>query len=162
MGSTPGLLHVASLLVFLFADGASGFAMLRLRRETDPSRLALLLDVSKDARVWLNAGMAGIFLTGGALAWRGGWLRAGWMWASVVVFVGLGVAMGFLGTRPFERARQALGIPNGFDKKARAEPRRRSDEEIRTAVERAPARLLAAVGWAGLFAILWLMMAKQF
>jgi len=156
------LAHVASVLAFLFAHGASGFAMLRLRRESDASRIALLLDLSKDARVWLNVGMSGLFLTGALLAWRGGWWRVGWWWASVVLFVAISLPMGLLGTRHFERLRQAVGLPNGFDKKAKVEPRRRSDAEILATARRAPARLLAIAGWAGLLVILWLMMAKPF
>lgn len=154
--------HVAGLLVFLFAHGASAFAMLRVRRERDPDRLAALLDLSKDAQAPLRVGMAVMGASGFWLAWKGGFLRAGWVWASVAVLVVASAAMGFLGTRYFEGLRQLVGLPNAFDKKEKREPRRASPAEIEARQARSGAWALAALGAASILVLLWLMMFKPF
>jgi uncharacterized membrane protein len=140
--------HVAGLLLFLFAHGASAFVMLRVRREGDPGRLAALLDLSKDAQAPLRLGMAVMGVSGFWLAWEGGFLKAGWVWASVGVFVLASAVMGFLGTRYFEGLRELLAAS---DRKA-LDARR----------ERSLAWLLAAFGSASILVLLWLMMYKPF
>lgn len=154
--------HVASVLLFFFAHGASAFAMLRLAREREIERIRALLDVSKDSRVWLNVSMLATTVTGGALAYYGGFLRAGWIWASVAIFVVLAGVMGFLGTRYFEGVRQAVGLPNGFDKKLKRAPAPADAAEIDRVLSRTFGRSLAAVGALASAALLYLMMVKPF
>ena len=49
--------HVVAVILGLGAHGASAFAMFRVRRETDRSRMAAILDVSSSSLIVASIGL---------------------------------------------------------------------------------------------------------
>jgi hypothetical protein len=85
-----------------------------------------------------------------------------WIWAALVLFVAIAVAMYMVATPFFKRLRIALGqrVP-GMAKDA-PEPAAAPDGDIVAIAATAPAMALNAIGGIGLVVILWLMVVKPF
>jgi uncharacterized membrane protein len=147
------LLHIAGAFGFLMAHGVSAYAVLRLRRERDPARVAHLLEMSSGSvGVMWNA--IGLLLLGGILAgFTGGFWGQGWIWAAIVLLVATTVAMYVVATPWVKRLRTVAG--------AMAEGSRAVDQEQFQEILRSRRPItIAAVGFVGLLAILWLMIFK--
>lgn len=73
--------HVARVLVFLRAHGASAVVSFRLKNERDPERLRALLDLSSASigsiATWIPLGV--VILTGVVLGFMGGWWGQWWI-----------------------------------------------------------------------------------
>lgn len=152
--------HVLAAFVFAAGHGVSVLVAFRLRRETDRARMAALLDVSQ-----LAVGLATIalivVLLAGILAGivLGSWSRA-WIWVSLVLLVGVGVAMTPLGIGYFNQIRLALGLRTRDFKEGQPDPVPASDESLRTILaSRRPEQLLV-IGGVGFVVIVWLMMFR--
>src|SRR2546421_3537449 len=95
--------HVASVFGFLFAHGGSAFASWQLRRERRPEPARALLKLS-ELSLYASAPFLLLLIASGiALGFMGGWWNRPWVWASIVIFVLVSLAMGFFGG--YHRAR---------------------------------------------------------
>jgi hypothetical protein len=155
-------LHVASVLGFLLAHGASAMVMFRLRDERVPARLCALLDLSQavGGGMAITAGL--LVLTGLVGGFTGRWWGQGWIWASLGLFLAISLAMSALGRVHFERVRRALGIPNDADRKRHVAPAPLPPDQLAAVLAAGRPGLLAGVGLVGLAVITWLMMFKPF
>lgn len=149
------LLHVFGVLGFVMFHGVSISAALLLRKERDRARITQVLQFSGSSVKGMYASLGWLILFGAIAGWKGQYLGAGWLWASIgilAVVVGEMVLVG----KPFYRlVKEAVEVrPSGVP--------RRSDEEL-DAILRSPVTLLnTAIGFAALALIAYLMIFKPF
>lgn len=144
--------HLGGVLLFVAGHGASATAGMKLRGERDPARMAALLDASASARGSTYAGMALLGVGGLAAAFAGHWWSAGWLWASIVLFVLMAGVLVALAIPYYRRLRAAVAAAaDGGD----------AGDLARLTASPVPLAILA-VGLAGLALILWLMVFKPF
>jgi hypothetical protein len=156
------LLHVAGAFLFVISHGASAWAVIALRRETDPGRIRALADLSSASLTVMYVGLL-LLLVGGVWAGiAGDWFRFGWIWAALALFVAVSVGMYAIATPYFKRLRIALGQRVMGMPKDAPDPLPLVDGEIAAVAAAAPASLLVTVGVGGLLVILWLMVVKPF
>lgn len=152
-------LHVVSAFVFMLAHGASATVMYRLRVEREPAALRTLFAVRDAADLPFSLSAALMILSGIALAFLGRWWRAGWIWASLGVFLAITVVMSLLGRAYFEKARALLERPAAGESPASSLDS--TDALSRMAASGRP-HVLMSVGVGGFLAIVYLMMFKPF
>ena len=151
-------LHVLSVMGFLLAHGSAAVVMFRLRSERDPARIGALLDLSRAVGGLTAATALLLLLAGLAGGFMGSWWGRGWIWASLGLFIVIGVVMSSLGRVYFERVRRALAAAPG-SATASAGP---AAEPVAAAIAAGQPLLVAAIGLGGLAVITWLMMFKPF
>jgi hypothetical protein len=144
--------HLGGLLLFAAGHGASATIGMRLRRERDPARMAALLDASAAARGSTYAGLALLGIGGLADAFLGHWWSAGWIWASIGVFVAMTAILIALAIPHYRRLRLAVAQAASDD----------GIEEIERLSASRTTLVLLWVGIVGLGVILWLMVFKPF
>lgn len=155
-------IHVAAVLLFFIAHGASMAVAFRLKREEDPARVRALLDLSRYALgtptvvvvlIGLGAGIAAGFM--------GGWWGELWIWISLVLFLAIGLAMTPLVAFRLNPIRVAAGMPPQPEKKDAVVPIEDA-AELRRQLDAWQPLPIAIVGLGGFLVILYLMMAKPF
>lgn len=147
-------IHVAGVLVFFFAHGASAAVAFRLRQERDPRRVRALLDLSKGSLSWLMGGSFLVLLASGiAAGFMGQWWGQLWLWLSLGLMILVVVAMTPLARMRLEAVRKAL---DGDDTNESDE-----EEAMRLLAAWNPVPI-AALGVTVLLVVLWLMMFKPF
>jgi hypothetical protein len=104
--------HVLAVLGFLAAHGASVSVAFKLRGERERDRIRALLDLSGAHLKAMYGSLLALFLSGIAAGVMGGWFIGSlWIWVSLLLLVGIMVAMFYLGTSYFSSLRRAAGLP---------------------------------------------------
>ncbi|HEX5827718.1 MAG TPA: hypothetical protein VFY23_09375 [Candidatus Limnocylindrales bacterium] len=153
--------HVFFVIVALGAHGASAVAMVAVRREPDRARLAAILDLSVRAFSVASVTLAAAVVLGIAATVMGNHGGRAWVWLSVAVLVALMVVMGPVAGAPMNRVRRALGLR--FERNGPgADPDHEPLSDVDLVAARAALRpgLVASLGLAGTFLLVWLMEAK--
>jgi plastocyanin/uncharacterized membrane protein len=147
------LLHIAGAFGFVMAHGVSAYAVLRLRKERDPVRVAQLLEMSSSS-IGIMWNAIGLLLVGGiAAGFTGHFWGQGWIWAAILLLIAVTLAMYAVATPWVKRLRTVAG--------AMAEGSRAvSDEQFGDILRSRRPHTIAAIGFAGLLAILYLMIFK--
>jgi plastocyanin/uncharacterized membrane protein len=147
------LLHIAGAFGFLMAHGVSAYAVLRLRREHDPRRVTHLLEMSSSSIGFMWSSI-GLLLVGGiAAGFTGGFWGQGWIWAAIVLLAAVTAAMYAVATPWVKRLRTiAAAMAEGS--------RAVSEEQFQGILRSRRPFTIAAIGAAGLLAILYLMIFK--
>ncbi|HET6790946.1 MAG TPA: cupredoxin domain-containing protein [Actinomycetota bacterium] len=146
-------LHIAGAFGFLMAHGVSAYVTLRLPKERDPARVSQLLELSASS-VGFMWNSIGLLLIGGiAAGFTGHFWGQGWIWAAIVVLVVVMAAMYAMGTTWAKRLRTISSAMVGGTE---AVSRPQFEEILRS---KRP-YTIAAIGFVGLLAILWLMIFK--
>jgi hypothetical protein len=157
--------HVLAVLGFVLFHGASAVVSFKLRGETEISRIRALLDLSS-ASVGAMYGSFVLFLLAGiAAGFMGGWWTSGrlWIWASVVLLVGIVVAMYAGPTRYYAAVRNAVGqMTPQQEKKGLPAPAPLAPADLARLLASPMPIVTAVVGFVGLGLILWLMLFKPF
>lgn len=146
--------HLLGVFMFLLAHGVSAGVLFRLRSERDPAVLRSLLRLSEGALSVMGVG-ALILLVAGILAgFSGNYWTTGryWLWASLVIFIGVGLLMTPLARFPLNRVRDAVDEATGELDAATME----------AAVGARRPILVASVGLGAVALLAWLMMYKPF
>ncbi|HEX6265214.1 MAG TPA: cupredoxin domain-containing protein [Actinomycetota bacterium] len=146
-------LHIAGAFGFLMAHGVSAYVTLRLPKERDPARVSQLLELSASSVgfMWNSIGL--LLLGGIAAGFTGHFWGQGWIWAAIVILVVVIAAMYAMGTTWAKRLRTISGaMVEGTE--AVSTPQ--FEEILRS---KRP-YTIAAIGFVGLLAILWLMIFK--
>lgn len=146
-------LHIAGAFGFLMAHGVSAYVTLRLPKERDPARVSQLLELSASS-VGFMWNSIGLLLIGGiAAGFTGHFWGQGWIWAAIVILLVVMAAMYAMGTTWAKRLRTISGaMVEGTE----AVSRPQFEEILRS---KRP-YTIAAIGFVGLLAILWLMIFK--
>lgn len=146
-------LHIAGAFGFLMAHGVSAYVTLRLPKERDPARVSQLLELSASS-VGFMWNSIGLLLIGGiAAGFTGHFWGQGWIWAAIVILVVVMAAMYAMGTTWAKRLRTISSAMVGGTE---AVSRPQFEEILRS---KRP-YTIAAIGFVGLLAILWLMIFK--
>ncbi len=154
------LLHVGAGFTFALAHGVSAFTALKLRRERDPARVTVLLDLSKFSLPTSTLSIVVLLISGIAGGFVGSYWGHPWIWISIAVLVVLFGYMGARGIKHHDDIRHALGIAGFYD---HGKPVQQADPvELARLLDSPRAMELAAVGGAGLLVLLWLMVVKPF
>jgi hypothetical protein len=154
------LAHVIGAFGFVFAHGASAFAAFRMRSDRRPESVAAMLGVSSTGLTVMYPSLL-LLLVGGIWAAfaQGLWDRP-WIWASLVLLLGVSTAMYLVGTRFYIRVRHAVGINAPQDGKDGVPVVPVSGDELAALLASRQPEALAAIGGVGLGLILWLMVVK--
>ncbi|HEY8439313.1 MAG TPA: hypothetical protein VIK65_11935 [Candidatus Limnocylindrales bacterium] len=156
------LLHVVGAFVFVLSHGASVWVVNAIARERDTARIGALADLSSLSLSGAYIGLL-LLLVGGIWAGIvGSHFSRLWIWAALVLFFAIAIAMYVVATPFFKRLRIALGQRVPGMAKDGPEPTPAADGDIVAIAAAAPAMALNAVGGAGLVLILWLMVVKPF
>lgn len=155
-------LHVISALGFIMAHGVSAMMIFKVRQERKYENLCNYLDISKSALGIAMMALHGVELTGITLTVWAGWWRMGWIWASLALFVAIGVVMGKFGAGYMNRVRRAMGMVSAKDLKKGIRPEPAPYEKLMEVVATGQPKLVAAVGLSGMAAIVLLMVVKPF
>jgi len=154
--------HILGTLLFLLAHGGSASAAFRLRRETERSRLAALLDLSSASVGVMYISLLALLVAGVVLGFMGKWWSQGWLWTSLVVLVLTAVAMYLRSSMPLNRVRKAAGLPYFDGRRGQPAGEPAADEGLRAAVAGVRPAEIAATGLLPIALILWLMLFKPF
>lgn len=147
--------HIAGVFGFLVAHGVSVGVAFRVRRERDPRRIMALLELSSASITLLYISLL-VLLTGGVVAgFLGKWWGDGWIWTALAALVATMVAMYALASVYYRRLRTIVS--------AMVEGSQAVSEERLAGVLSGPRPwVIAAIGFAGLLFIQYLMMFKPF
>jgi hypothetical protein len=149
------LLHVLGVLGFVMFHGVSVVAALRLRKERDRGRIAALLQFSGSSVAGMYASLGWLVVFGGIAGWKGGYLDAGWFWASVLILVLVVGEMSAVARPFYQRVKEAVEIrPSGVPRK--------SDEELEEILRSPIGVVNMAIGFIALLVIAYLMVFKPF
>lgn len=153
--------HATAILLFFVAHGVSMAVAFALKRETEPSRVRALLDLSRfslgvPTLVMLLVGLA----AGIAAGFMGGHWGRIWIWASLVLLVVVGGAMTPLATFRLQAIRTAAGGPSGGSEPVAPSPE--DPEQMRQLIAAWNPIPVATLGLTAFVVILWLMMDKPF
>jgi hypothetical protein len=133
---------------------------IRLRSEKTTDGIRSLTDLSKQTSNVMYAFIGLITITGLFLGFQGQWWSHGWIWAAIALLI---ITIGIMSvlSRRYNGVRAAVGLPVRSRRQVTtAAPG--SPEEIRRAVEAAPAGLITAIGIVTLALLLGLMILKPF
>ena len=148
-------LHVAGVIAFVLFHGVSAVAALRVRKETDRTRIAIMLQTSGSSLVGMYVSLGWLVAFGIVAGIQGGFWNDGWFWISVGVLVAVVVEMGAVARPYYQRVKEAVEVrPSGVP--------RRSDEELAQILGSPVAVWNAVFGFAALLVITWLMIFKPF
>jgi uncharacterized membrane protein len=153
-------LHIVGVFGFLIGHGVSASIFFALQRERNMDRIHLLLKLSSSASGVMGGSLLLLFLSGLAAGFMGHWWGKGWIWLSIILFIGIFVAMSLLGTQILNEVRMGIGLPSAYGQAPKPELAR--PEEIDTLLKRIRPIRLALIGFGGLVVIAWLMMFKPF
>lgn len=148
-------LHVAGVIAFVLFHGVSAVVALRVRKETDRTRIAVLLQTSGSSLLGMYVSLAWLVAFGIVAGIQGGFWDDGWFWISVGLLVVIVLEMAAVARPYYQRVKEAVEVrPSGVP--------RRSDEELAEILRSPVAVWNAAFGFAALLVITWLMIFKPF
>jgi hypothetical protein len=155
-------LHLLGLFGFLLGHGASSSVSFALRRERNPERVRVLLELSGNSFGVMYGALLVLLISGIAAGVIGHWWGSAWIWVSLaLLFVVMG-AMAGLGSRLYGQARKAAGLPYFEGMKQRPPIDPAGEDELHALLARGNPILLTVIGYGGLAIIAWLMMFKPF
>jgi uncharacterized membrane protein len=149
-------LHVIGVLAFVMFHGVSIVVSLRLWKERDRTRVAELLQLSGSSLRGMYVSLLWLVLFGMIAGVQSGiWTHQGWFWVSLGVLVVVVGQMSAVARPYYRRVKEAVELrPSGVP--------RRSDEELETMLRSPIAVANAAIGFAALAFITYLMIFKPF
>jgi hypothetical protein len=151
---------VLGIFGFLIAHGVSASVFFALKKERNPERICVLLQLSSGAArimgIFLLTLLSSGIITG--FVWH--WWRYGWIWLSLGLLIGIFAVMSIMGTRILNEIRIGVGLPSAYGQLPG--PERLSIEELNVRLEQIHPYRLAMIGFGGLALIAWLMMFKPF
>ena len=155
-------IHIVGGFTFALAHGVSAGVAFKLRDEREVPRVQALLDLSQVAT---NGMYAGIFILLGAgivAAFMAGLWGRGWIWTAIAILVLQFAFMYVRASRYFGDVRRAAGQPFFAIGKGPSAAEAPDPKRLGELLASARPIEIAAVGYAGLIAILWLMVMKPF
>lgn len=146
-------LHLVGVFGFLISHGVSVAVTYRLRKERDPAKVQALLGMSSASLTAFYPSFALLILGGVVAGFQGRWWGYGWIWWSIGILTLVTVAMYAMAKPHFQRIRFVTDAIVGGSKAV-------SPEEYGEALSAPRGLVIAGIGFAGLAAILFLMLFK--
>jgi hypothetical protein len=142
--------HIASVLVFLSAHGASMAVLYRIRRERDRDKILSFITLSGETSKPMYVALLAIVASGTYLGIRLSSFRHWWIWTAIGILVATTGLMTAVAKPYFDRIKMACAMrPSGVPRK--------SDEELIGLLTSPRAHAITLIGVAGLLWILYLM-----
>ena len=156
--------HILGVFGFLLAHGTAAAVTFALRRQREVERVRVLLDLSRGVTMVANVSLLVLLAAGITAGFMGNWWGQGWIWASLGLFILIGVTMTLLGSRPLNRIRQLVhaGNPSRSETISHSSLDTSAEKQLAVLLAATHAWLLTVIGGGGLALILWLMMFKPF
>lgn len=155
-------LHTLSALTFFLAHGTSIAMAFKVRSETDFARIRAMLDLSGSTFMVMLISLLLLGLTGLAMPFILKLWGKGWIWASIVLMVGVVVHMGFMNDKRYKHLRRLVGLPYMIGgKEFPAEPPA-SQADVEAHLKKMKVADLMIVGYGIPVIVLWLMVFKPF
>lgn len=155
-------LHVLLGFIYMLAHGTSATASFRLRSETRIERVQAILDLSRTSFGVMYASLLLMLVGGVALGFLGKWWSSGWIWVSLGLLIAITVFMAFVSSRYFHSVRKAVGLPYFDGKKDQPAVDPVSEEQLATLLRSGKPHLNTLVGVGGWALVLWFMIFKPF
>jgi hypothetical protein len=156
--------HILGVFGFLLAHGTAAAVTFALRRQREVERVRVLLDLSRGVTMVANVSLLVLLAAGITAGFMGNWWGQGWIWASLGLFILIGVTMTLLGSRPLNRIRQLVhaGNPSRSETISHSSLDTSAEKQLAVLLAATHSWLLTVIGGGGLALILWLMMFKPF
>jgi hypothetical protein len=154
--------HILGAFLFVGGHGVSMAMALRLRHEREPARMLALLDLSASALGLATVGMLVLLIAGIVDGIVAGYFGRLWIWAALVIFVGVGFAMTPMASGHFNAIRAGLGQRPRQLKPTDPDPVPLPLEEVLALAAGPRPMQVAAIGGIALLVLLWLMTFKPF
>jgi cytochrome c biogenesis protein CcdA len=154
--------HVAAAFLFVMGHGASMWASDQIRKERDPERIKVLLEMSSRSLGMVYGGLLVLLIAGIAAGIMGNYFGQLWIWAAIVTLVVIIVLMYALATSYYARVREAVGMRSMRTPKDAPDPTPVSAEDLAVLIDTRRADVIGLVGVIGLLILLWLMFFKPF
>ena len=152
-------LHTLAALTFFLAHGASIAMAFKVRTETDLERIRALLDLSMSSVGVMFVSFLAMGLTGLIMPFILHIWNKGWIWASIILMIGVFLHMVFMNDK---HLRRMVGLPYMIGgKKFPAEPAA-SQSEVEAYIRNIKVADLVIVGYGIPVIVLWLMVFKPF
>lgn len=144
--------HLAGLVLFVLAHGASAFASFQMRTLRDPDVVSGYLTMSAQATRAAYVGLLVLLIGGAGAATVNDFWPQPWVWGSVIVLIAVIVGMYAVGARYYYGLRDLLA---GKDGTPPIEP-----EALAAYLNSRVPDILAGIGGLGLLVLVWLMVMK--
>jgi predicted integral membrane protein DUF2269 len=146
--------HLAGLVLFAIAHGASAFMAFRVRRAREPETVAALLEVGAMSIAPMYLGLVLLIVGGLGAAWTANLWGRPWIIASIAVFIVVLVLMWAVASPYYMNLRKALAEvgPDGNPTL--------SAEGLAAQLDTRRPEILSVVGTLGLLLLVWLMVIK--
>lgn len=155
--------HILGIFGFLLAHGTAAAVAFALPRQREVERVRALLDLSRSVTMVGSVSLLVLLAAGIALGFMGNWWGQGWIWASLGLFILIGVTMTPLGSRPLNRIRQTVDPAHAKPAGALPPPDASvADKPLTVLLAATHPWLLTIIGGGGVALILWLMLFKPF
>jgi hypothetical protein len=156
--------HILGVFGFLLAHGTAAAVTFALRRQREVERVGVLLDLSRGVTMVADISLLVLLAAGITAGFMGDWWGQGWIWASLGLFILIGVTMTLLGSRPLNRLRQLVqtGNPSRSETISHSSLDTSAEKQLAVLLAATHPWLLTVIGGGGLVLILWLMMFKPF
>jgi hypothetical protein len=154
------LLHIIGVSGFLLAHGTSAVITLKIRKESDTSKIAAWLDLSVATPVMMIVSLLLLLIGGVVAAFVGHLWGQWWIWASLVLLILLFGLMTPLAANYFNQVRGALGIQTWSERRKGIDPPDPDPERFKQLQASGRPIWIAAVGYGTLLVILYLMVYK--
>ena len=154
--------HVAAAFLFVMGHGASMWASDQIRKERDPERIKVLLEMSSRSLGMVYGALLVLLIAGIIAGIMGNYFGQLWIWAAIGVLIAIIVLMYALASNYYAKVREAVGIRSMRTPKDAPDPTPVSPEDLAVLVDTRRADYIGLVGIIGLLILLWLMFFKPF
>jgi hypothetical protein len=154
--------HVAAAFLFVMGHGASMWASDQIRKERDPERIKVLLEMSSRSLGMVYGALLVLLIAGIIAGIVGNYFGQLWIWAAIGVLIAIIVLMYALASSYYAKVREAVGIRSMRTPKDAPDPSPVSPEALAALVDTRRADYIGLVGVIGLLILLWLMFFKPF
>lgn len=155
-------LHILSAIGFFLFHGASAAMAFQVRKETDFARIRALLDVSQSTFIGMFASFLVMGLTGLVLPFLVRVWDRGYIWASIVLILGIAIYMGVFSEGHYKKLRRLVGLPYMKGSKTFPAEKPASADEVAALLRKTNVAALAVTGYVVPAIVLWLMIFKPF
>lgn len=155
-------IHILGAITFFLAHGTSVAMAYQLRKETDFSRIRALLDLSMSTMVvmfisFMVMGISGLIMPFILRIWN-----RGWIWASIVLMIGVFLYMAFMNEKRYKHLRRMVGLPYMVGGKKFPAEGPASQAEVEEYIRNLKVSDMVMIGYGIPVVVLWLMIFKPF